>query len=69
MTTAGENLTGTPWTVYPRPQMKRDSYISLNGGWDFTVDCEKLGQIRVPFCTDKNERLHSFFCIYYQIII
>ena len=52
-TTAGENLTGTPWTVYPRPQMKRDSYINLNGGWDFTVDCEKLGQIRVPFCPES----------------
>ena len=53
MTTAGENLTGMPWTVYPRPQMKRDSYISLNGAWDFTVDCEKLGQIRVPFCPES----------------
>ena len=53
MTTAGENLTGTPWTVYPRPQMKRDSYINLNGGWDFTVDCEKQGQIRVPFCPES----------------
>ena len=53
MTTAGENLTGTPWTVYPRPQMKRDSYISLNGAWDFAVDCEKLGQIRVPFCPES----------------
>jgi len=53
MTAAGENLTGTPWTVYPRPQMKRDSYISLNGGWDFTVDCEKMGQIRVPFCPES----------------
>ena len=53
MTTAGENLTGTPWTVYPRPQMKRNSYISLNGAWDFTVDCEKLGQIRVPFCSES----------------
>ena len=53
MTTAGENLTGTPWTVYPRPQMKRDSYINLNGGWDFTVDCEKMGQIRVPFCPES----------------
>ena len=38
MTTAGENLTGTPWTVYPRPQMKRDSYLNLNGAWDFSVD-------------------------------
>jgi len=52
MTTAGENLTGTPWTVYPRPQMKRDSYLNLNGSWDFSVDYEEMGQIRVPFCPE-----------------
>ena len=52
MTTAGENLTGTPWTVYPRPQMKRDSYLNLNGSWDFSVDYEKKGLIRVPFCPE-----------------
>ena len=52
MTTAGENLRGTPWTVYPRPQMKRDSYINLNGGWDFSVNFENQGQIRVPFCPE-----------------
>ncbi len=28
---------GTPWQDYPRPSMKRDSYISLNGEWDFSV--------------------------------
>lgn len=26
-----------PWQEYPRPQFKRDSYISLNGSWDFAV--------------------------------
>ena len=36
MTPAGEALTGTPWTVYPRPQMRRESYINLNGTWDFS---------------------------------
>ena len=29
-TTRGEALSGTPWTVYPRPQMKRESYFNLN---------------------------------------
>ena len=53
MTTAGENLRGTPWTVYPRPQMKRDSYINLNGAWDFSVNFENQGQIRVPFCPES----------------
>ena len=53
MTSAGENLSGTPWTVYPRPQMKRDSYLSLNGNWDFFVDYDPMGQIQVPFCPES----------------
>ena len=24
-----------PWNIYPRPQMKRDSFCNLNGEWDF----------------------------------
>lgn len=36
-TAAGETLSGTPWDVYPRPQMYRDSFLNLNGKWDFTV--------------------------------
>ena len=53
MTTAGENLKGTPWTVYPRPQMKRDSYLNLNGDWDFSVNFECKGKIRLPFCPES----------------
>ena len=53
MTPAGEGLTGTPWTVYPRPQMKRESYLNLNGDWDFSVDYEAMGRIRVPFCPES----------------
>ena len=53
MTVAGETLKGTPWTVYPRPQMKRESYMNLNGAWDFSVNYEKMGQIRVPFCPES----------------
>jgi len=29
-----------PWNIYPRPQMKRDSFICLNGEWDFAVSKE-----------------------------
>ena len=53
MTTAGENLKGQPWQVYPRPQMKRDCWLNLNGCWDFSVDCENQGLIRVPFCPES----------------
>ena len=52
-TDAGENLKGTPWTVYPRPQMKRGSYLNLNGAWNFEVNYENMGQIRVPFCPES----------------
>ena len=43
----------TPWQVYPRPQMRRDSYLNLNGGWDFMVNYENQGQIQVPFCPES----------------
>ena len=48
-----------PWTVYPRPQMKRESYLNLNGWWDFAVSEkdrvpeEFTQQIRVPFCPES----------------
>ena len=42
-----------PWQVYPRPQMRRDSYLNLNGAWDFAVNYENQGQIRVPFCPES----------------
>ena len=48
-----------PWNIYPRPQMRRDSWLNLNGVWDFTVtEWENLPQtydrtIRVPFCTES----------------
>lgn len=41
---------------YPRPQLVRDSYINLNGYWDYTIYCankkhpeEMHGRILVPF--------------------
>ena len=42
-----------PFSEYPRPQMRRDSYLCLNGTWDlWTIDdkmgCSKL-PITVPF--------------------
>ena len=52
-TPEGDALRGTPWQVYPRPQMRRDSYLNLNGAWDFAVNYENQGQIRVPFCPES----------------
>ena len=53
------NLTDTPYQEHPRPQFKRDSYLSLNGWWDFFV-LSKNGEIKqngakilVPFCPES----------------
>ena len=47
------------WQVYPRPQLKRDNYVNLNGWWDFAIcDTEAIPQnydlkIQVPFCPES----------------
>ena len=44
---------GEGWDEYPRPQMKRDSYLSLCGEWELSVKKntgeEALGKVKVPF--------------------
>lgn len=52
----GENIDkSNPLSEYPRPQLKRDSFVSLNGEWDYAIlsQKEKLneyqGKILVPF--------------------
>ena len=37
-TSLGETISKTPWDVYPRPQMKRDSWLNLNGEWNFSTN-------------------------------
>ena len=59
MTAQGEALTGTPWDIYPRPQLKRNNYVNLNGDWDFAVSADSAlpgdfdRTIRVPFCPES----------------
>lgn len=47
------NNNSTPLSEYPRPQLVRDSYLCLNGEWDFKIvnkETEKYnGKITVPF--------------------
>ena len=53
-TVRGEAGACAPWQEYPRPQMKRDSYLNLNGAWDFGVLPEEYGRtIQVPFCPES----------------
>ena len=48
-----------PLPEYPRPQLVRDSYLCLNGLWDYTVqDGEeytrrRTGKILVPFSPES----------------
>lgn len=48
LTNEGENLTGDEYDVYPRPQLKRDSFMSLNGKWTLKNGNESY-EINVPY--------------------
>ncbi len=59
-TLRGEALSGTPYDIYPRPQMRRESYVNLNGTWEFAIakGCEPFPaqyprRIQVPFCPES----------------
>ena len=52
LTCEGENLSKIPWNVYPRPQLKRDSFFCLNGQWDFSFN-DKETKILVPFAPES----------------
>ena len=47
-----------PWQEYPRPQMRRDSFLNLNGDWEFAVRKNRFPSkynrtIRLPFCPES----------------
>ena len=58
-TIRGKKLSGTPWERYPRPQMRRESYVNLNGRWEFAVSATPElptnypDTILVPFCPES----------------
>ncbi|MBR4067618.1 MAG: glycoside hydrolase family 2 [Clostridia bacterium] len=56
----GEKLdSGNVLQEYPRPQMVRDSYLNLNGYWDYAITTDETvpdvwqGQILVPFSPES----------------
>ena len=55
----GESLTDKPLQEYPRPQFVRNSYINLNGFWDYAfrstdgIPSKYDGQILVPFSPES----------------
>ena len=48
-TPQGEQISSAPLQSYPRPQMRRESYVNLNGWWAFTVS----SQAQLPTCYDR----------------
>ncbi len=48
-TKEGQSLTGKEYNLYPRPQLARDSFFSLNGKWDLYVSDTEKYEILVPY--------------------
>ncbi len=54
-----DKVGNTPRSEYPRPQLERDSYMTLNGKWDYAIipSTQKLtkydGEILVPFAPES----------------
>lgn len=61
-----ENMRDIPRPEYPRPQLKRNKWLNLNGKWEFEIDHGKSGRARklyeaenlnneilVPFCPES----------------
>jgi hypothetical protein len=76
-TEKGENFDIKNWDVYPRPQLKRDSFMCLNGEWEFGISesetfPENLSEkIIVPFCPQSvlsgvNRLIEDKFYLFYK---
>lgn len=77
LTEKGENFDLENWNVYPRPQFKRDSFLCLNGEWEFAISesenfPESLTEkIILPFCPQSvlsgvNRLIEDKFYLFYK---
>ncbi len=41
-----------PWQDYPRPQLRREDWLCLNGTWDLEFE-GKTRRVQVPFCVES----------------
>ena len=50
----GENLPDVPLSEYPRPALRRNSYLCLNGEWEFSAEgVVENAKITVPFAPES----------------
>ncbi len=52
-TEEGRALRGTPWERYPRPQLRREDWLCLNGTWELRYEDGQVSPILVPFCPES----------------
>ena len=52
LTAAGEALPAIPWEDYPRPRLRREAWLCLNGLWDYSAR-GRAEKILVPFCPES----------------
>ena len=52
-TEQGRALPAVPWAVYPRPQLRRRDWLTLNGTWEFSAGDSAAETILVPFCPES----------------
>ena len=57
----GEALAGIPWNVYPRPQLRRESFLNLNGTWEVKIASPDASPNRV-ILTDYDHHITVPFC-------
>ena len=52
-TEEGLSIPDIPWDDYPRPQLRRQQWLCLNGEWDFSAPGFPKRKICVPFCPES----------------
>ena len=52
LTKEAAQIPAVPWEAYPRPQMRRERWLCLNGRWELSFG-DAVQSVRVPFCVES----------------